>query len=181
MNSAPPANGFTLTDMLAAMLILGLALAGLGQGMFALARLQGATNRTAQAASQARAADAALDRLLGAASPEGLAGDARSLTAPCNPSECSIRLEEPSGAAPILHLDARGATLTITLPQGAAPRLVFLSDGGPVSAWPTPNRRLMGVQIEGADGRVLAYHRIWRQQSLDCAFDPVSRRCPTSP
>lgn len=179
--SAPSANGFTLIDMLAALLILALAMAGLGQGMYALARLQGATNRNALAASQMRSLDASLDRLLSRTLPDSLAGDAEQLTGSCGAVACSARLETEGDEVQTLLIDSPWGPSALLLPKSGSHRLVYLSDHGPLAEWPIPNRRLVGVQIESADRRVLAYHRIRRHQPLDCALDPVSQSCPTRP
>lgn len=77
MNRGPAANGYSLIDMLAAMLILGLAMVGFGQAMFALARLQGATTRTLEASAEARDAQSALTRLFAAPSATPYAARSR--------------------------------------------------------------------------------------------------------
>lgn len=182
MTRPPTANGYTLIDMLAALMILGLAMVGLGQGMFALARLQGATTRSVESSTEVQNAHSALARLLNdpAATPERLSGDAGELNLGCAPATCRAALTHEDGV-PGLIVRHGSHDAAVRLSGPAPARFSYVLDEGDADVWPIPNRRLVAVQILGADGRVLAYHRLWRQQPLDCAFDPVSRRCPTSP
>lgn len=182
MSLSAPANGYTLIDMLAALFILGLALAGLGQGMFALARLQGATTRTVEASSEIRRAQSALSRLLSvpAATPDRLMGDSGELSFECGAASCHARLNaQADGSRLLVQGENHESDLRLS---GVPPiRFSYVLDEGVSEIWPIPDQRLVAVQIQQADGRVLVYHQLWRQQPLDCAYDPVSRRCPTSP
>lgn len=182
MSQGAPANGYTLIDMLAALFILGLAMAGLGQGMFALARLQGATTRTVEASSEIRRAQSALSRLLSApmATPDRLTGDSSELSFDCDAASCHARLNAEEGGSR-LFVQGESHQSDLRLSGVPATRFSYVMDEGVSQIWPVRDQRLVGVQIQQADGRVIVYHQVWRQQPLDCAYDPVSRRCPTNP
>lgn len=180
-------DGFTLADMLAALLILSLAMAGLGQGLYAMSRLQRAAAETAAQARDLRAISGGLDQLLGGAGPFGaraddFQGQADRLSFTCGQgARCEGRLEIVAGQRRLRIQDA-DAHIRIVAGGPAGTTFRYLGSTGEHDHWPTGQEgRLLAVRLRDIDGALLANHRLWRDQPVECAFDAVRRDCYFEP
>jgi type II secretory pathway pseudopilin PulG len=183
--------GYTTAEALAALAILGLAMAGLTTSMGLIRASQAkARDRVEQTILQ-RTAGQRLERLLSYDPPfssdqnDHFIGDARGFELDCRAGRrCSARFDKDV----LITVTGDGREARSRLPQGAAPRFVYLADGGTSDIWPPSPKpppapalqALSGVMIRG-DGpngeKPLALAKVWRQQRADCEYDLVLQDC----
>jgi len=164
--SRTPDGGFTLTEMLVALLVISLSMAGLLQTVKMVSRYE-------QRLVIARRSAIDVDNFAGKLQAELLAqqplesdtidGDSRSLAYACEagrrtgPHDC--------------HLTAPGGSFT------------YISDEQTSNNWPMPDfkpgevHRLEAVVWQNASGKTLAIVKLPVEQGSDCQFDMISRTC----
>lgn len=183
--------GYTLAEVLAALLIIGLAVGGVGQGVHALGRLQATAARATGESRSLRAADEALQRLLAGRGPfraqaeTGFKGDARGFVFDCGgTASCSAHLVDSRAATRLEVRRADGESRSAALPGGRDARFVYLSLGGASNAWPPQSPQdgqvLNAVALVGSTptGETpLGLTRLWIEQDHVCDFDPVAQAC----
>lgn len=178
-------NGYTVVEVLAATLILGLAFGGLLAGLRAF---QGLQRRSAEHIASGRTSEtaaAAVTRLLAqpsassVAMEDTLAGDTRTVQVCCATPPCTLSVD--AGGIIVLRL---GNTLVRRRLAGVQqPALRYLTTEGVLDRWPPapPVRaRLRGVAIVdtgSASASPIAAARLWSQQPQDCQFDSISAKC----
>ena len=163
--TAPDA-GFTLTEMLVALLIISLSMAGLLAAVKLVSRYDQKLVAARREQRQVGAFAADLQAQLRARQPviDGVVdGDSHALSYPCDaslrtgPHDC--RLSAPEG------------------------ELRYVSRAEALSVWPVPNlkpgetRRLEAVVWRSASGKTLAIVKLPVEQGADCQFDMISRSC----
>lgn len=178
-------DGYTLTEMLAALAILGLAMGGLGLVVSLMARQQLTANRAHMRLVDDRAADRALTHWLAGLDAETLNGDGRSLSASCGLATCSARLEI-DGARAVLILKARsGPARRFRLRQRDV-RFAYADRQGDLAAWPRTDgvdqggseNVLRTVRLAASDVAVpSAVARVWVREPRDCQFDAIIGAC----
>lgn len=185
--------GYTLAETLAALLIIGLAFAGLTEGVRVIGLFQTATARTTKDVAALWTSQNALDQLLRrqgpfrSDDPKRLVGDKTGFSFDCGAkSPCGARLMA-NGHEPLLRVvDSGGEVAVTSLPNVDSASFAY-SDSGQVNAnWPpSPGERrlLKSIFLVGhsALGDVpLATARLWREQEVDCHFDPIAQDCRTA-
>jgi prepilin-type N-terminal cleavage/methylation domain-containing protein len=182
--------GYTLTEVLAAMAVIGLAAGGLSLGMQVLGAQQGNVGAIVLKMQDVRAAEAWLTRRLAehapfrAQAPETLSGGAEGFRFDCNAAApCSAELKAPEGNT-VLTLTGGDAVRRFRLPgDGQTARFVYTGGGHLHAAWPPTGgggRSLASialVQGEGHAASPILNVRIHADQPLDCAFDAVLGDC----
>ena len=183
-------DGYTATEALAALLILGLALSGLLSGLTVIGRVQTATASAVAQSNLLRTSSRALTGLLADRAPilsadaASFVGAATGFRTTCASGPCSVDLVE--GRRLLIR---RGAEeQSIDLPKNDGPYRFLYATSHEISAtWPpgampppAPTRRVLTsvlVVDQAAGDTPLLVSRLWNQQSADCEFDVVIQQC----
>ncbi|WP_168077156.1 hypothetical protein [Caulobacter sp. SSI4214] len=184
-------DGYTAAEALAALAILGLAMAGLTTSMGLIGMGQKKAHAQLEQAVAERAINQRLEGLLALDAPfrsdqaNHLVGDSQSFELDCGgPSRCTARIEDGQ----LRIRDGQGLETTLKLPDGPAPRFVYIGSYNSGGAWPpaplpppAPSwQGLKAVAIQAGSDTVqlpLAVARVWRQQRVDCEYDVVIQDC----
>ena len=188
-------DGYTLAEMLTALVILGLAMAGLVEGMNVIQRTQAsATSRLTQATGLTQA-DRRLDKLFQNKGPfrsddaPGLVGDPAAFQFPCHGGErCGANLVT-QGAKPLLVISGEtGRRDTVALTGVRRPRFAYIGETAQVGQWPPPGQRARQslravVIVAGSDQapETIAAARVWLEQSAGCANNSILDDCRARP
>jgi prepilin-type N-terminal cleavage/methylation domain-containing protein len=179
-------DGYTLTETLAAMAVIGLTMGGVSLGMQVLGAQQSGVGAVAKRTQDARAAETWLEQALadgapfGAHQPARLSGDASGLVFDCDASApCEARLT-PDGDAVTLRLSGGRAAERVVRLAGPRPaRFAYRGLSEALTSWPPAGgvrEPLRSVALlEGQ--QVLLEARVHAEQPVDCAFDPVLKDC----
>jgi prepilin-type N-terminal cleavage/methylation domain-containing protein len=161
-----PDAGFTLTEMLVALLIISLSMAGLLAAVKLVSRYDQRLVAARNEARDVKTFAANLETQLLTRQPiedNRIDGDGKTLGYPC---DASIQ---------------RGVhDCHLSVPQG---ELSFISQGETLNSWPIQNlkpgetRRLEAVIWRSAAGKTLAIVKLPVEQGADCQFDMISRTC----
>lgn len=182
--------GYTATEALAALAILGLAMAGLTSGMQVIGRAQSTTTATLSAAASVRSLATKLDQLWIQRGPfrsndaELFRGDGRHFDLACGMGRCSADIV---GAAVTIS-DVVGGAKTFQLEPYARPEFIYGGSDGVGGVWPPqpppdptkPAQSLQFVAVaDVSSGQVtpLAVSRLWDEQAPNCDFDSVAQDC----
>lgn len=173
--------GYTLAEMMAGLLVLGLAIGGLGQGVRVLARYQGATTAVVERTTSLETVRREMAGMIGSASEAGkLTGTATGFQTPCAPQPCAAVLGREAGEEALI-LTVGGERISLPLPPGGAYRLAYLAADGRHETWPaaeTPADRLRGVGLfAGGDDLPAAYVAVREEQSMRCEYDVIGAAC----
>jgi prepilin-type N-terminal cleavage/methylation domain-containing protein len=182
--------GYTLTETLAAMVVIGLAVGGYSVGMQVLAAQQGAVAAAVLKVQAPRAAQAWLERRLeehGAyrtqetAAFSGSADGFRFACAAAAP--CTLDLVDGPAGQRLRVFRGEGPPVLYRLPGAEAARFVYRGAGEDLPSWPPGDgtrqslRAVALLQGEGTAERTVFQARLRTEQPLDCAFDPVIQDC----
>lgn len=181
-------DGYTLVEMLAALAILGLALAGMAESVHALMLVQTSSARSISDREATERVRRGLLHLVSGQGPfrskdaSGLSGDRTALGFTCGDgSRCGARLTA-DGAGARLDLWGPGGwrdAVALRVPGGG--RFAYGDADGFSQTWPPSTeqaRRLTGIAVVSATGaEPIALVRLWRDQGLDCQFDPILEDC----
>lgn len=182
MSPSPSANGYTLVEMLAALLVLALAMTALTQATRTFAQTGRRASVTISRVDSARSIETFLNRQLGpgpfASAGDGseamLQGEGQRVLYDCGVAQAcelairdrpSPRLEDKEGRS--VPLPAPGLRFRYISAGAAEPAFPRDGDGG----------RLDGIALVDPHGAAVAVWRTTAQQSATCAFDDVSHRC----
>lgn len=178
--------GYTLSETLAAMAVLGLGIGGFSLGMQVIGGQQLAVSGEVAGLQAARAARFALEQALAdgapfrAYQPAQLTGDAAGFRFACGAAACEARLAD---GAMELSRDGEKAR-RYRLPSTAPARFVYRGAAGSVGgAWPSAaagREALRSVSLvqDGADGEAVVFDaRVWAEQPRACTFDSVLGDC----
>jgi len=187
-------NGYTLAETMAALVMIGLAIGGLGQATFLIGRLNRAAGADIAAGQRLGAAQRALDGLLSHAGPfhpdddAGFSGQARSLAFPCGDGGiCGAELA-PGRDQTALIVRRKGRAVAAR-PLGAVPniRFVYRDAAGAHDTWPAGESLVDGAKLtletvsvvsgRGDPGEPLAVSRLWARQAAACQFDAIAGDC----
>lgn len=187
--------GYTAAEALAALSILGLAMAGLTTSMTLIGKGQLKARQQLEQSMRERAVDQRLERLLGRGAPfrsdqpSHLLGDEQRLELDCGgPARCVLRIDDGR----LMVRDHDGRETSLRLPAGETPKLRYLGSYSESNVWPpaampppAPTwQSLDGVAIIGkvdAQEKPLAVAKVWRQQRVDCEYDVVIQDCRAAP
>lgn len=183
-------DGYTLSDTLAALLIIGLAMGGAAAGLHVMARQQAATEAAVFEASGAQRARLALDQMLAGQGPFRTR-DAGAFTGtpsgfsflcPSHPP-CAAAIE---GAPPntVLAFSEGGVRLkTIRVSKAGGLSFAYVGSQASGQTWPpaapgAQTLRQIALLAAGPAGAIpIAHVDLWSEHPLDCAFDVVSQDC----
>jgi type II secretory pathway pseudopilin PulG len=183
--------GYTAAEALAALAILGLAMAGLTTSMQLITAGQAKARARLEQSMFERAVDQRLEALLARDAPfrsdqtSHLFGDRQSLDVDCgNGQRCSARIED--GDLKIRSAD--GDEKSYRLPEGDDPHFVYIGSYSTSDIWPSaalpppaPSWQTLGavmIQSMSQDQqKPLVVAKVWRQQRADCEYDVVIQDC----
>jgi len=182
--------GYTLTETLAAMAVIGLAMGGLSLGMQVLGGQQGAVGATVLKAQEVRAAQAWLEGRLADHGPYRaheagrLAGTADTVAFDCGAAaDCVLSFEYHERGRRLKVFRGQGEPVSYRLPTRGPTRFVYRGAGEIELAWPPVGGTRQALRsislLQGEPGREAAVFeaRVWTEQPLDCAYDPVIEDC----
>ena len=182
----PGERGYTLAEMLAALLIVSLAMGGVMQASYMLERQQRTTLANTRTLDSSRQMIARFRHVLAiyrvpAEGQPDLDGSAKAFAFPCGNGNCGAQLEGDAQAQELrLNTPAEEVYQLETLRN---PHFVYVAQGGEDDSWPlasssvNPLRAVLLV-AEGVGGDLpVATARVWRQEPLGCAFDAIARAC----
>jgi len=174
-------DGYTLSDALAALLMIGLAMTGLTYATLVLNQAQKASVSQAMHAADLGRGQRMLRDVLASGPASELAGDGAGFTLPCAGGPCRAHLDSESRSLVVTVSGEPEHALSI--PHGA--RLAYVGEHGVTAAWPPAGARdhLRGVALvqPGPDTPPLLYAPARLDQSATCAFDAVALTCRSSP
>jgi prepilin-type N-terminal cleavage/methylation domain-containing protein len=183
-------DGYTLVEMLAALIMISLAIGGLLQGMRVIGRIQDSAGRSVMATREQRTAQEGLDRLVASQGPffsddlQGFTGSLTQFSFDCGRNvTCGARLTPQNGLTR-LDIVRDGVTrFSATLPRGGPAGFTYVGERTTGSAWPpltTRSERLNKVMLtlQRLDGLVpVASVRLWLEQKRTCQFDAIAQAC----
>lgn len=175
--------GYTLTDTLAGLAILGLGLGAATGGLGVLTHTQLATSTLASQTHAMARAQTRLDALLAAQGPfrdrdNAFDGREQHLSFDCAPATCGAAITISQGASRLRIIDHDVTEIIVFRGKTAGFRYVAAGAQGP--SWPTfadRPQRLEAIAIVDQGEQPLTMSRLWRDQDVDCAFDPISQDC----
>lgn len=186
-------DGYTLAETMAALVMIGLAIGGLGQATYLIGRLNRATGVQVAVDRHMGVAQRTLDGLLAQAGPfrprddNGFKGRGASFVFPCDQgSLCGAELV--AGREQTTLVIQRGGRAMASRPLGRLrhPRFAYRDAKGLHDAWPTgegPDDDRLTLDavalVEGDDAapRPVAVAVVWAQQGAACQFDSISGDC----
>jgi prepilin-type N-terminal cleavage/methylation domain-containing protein len=174
-------DGYTLVEMLVAMLIIGLAIGGVTESTRVLALIQNRATRMSDAATSTHAAEESLAALFARQGPfrsdvpTSLVGQPRRLTFPCQGRICGAALRDVADGS-ALDLNLSGARVRHVMLTGLrALTFNYVDAKSTGQAWPPANpsdwRLLRAVSISSnaaGDPIPLAMARLWIEQPAAC-------------
>jgi type II secretory pathway component PulJ len=180
-------DGYTMTDTLVALAILGLAISGLTVGLGVLARLQWMTEgSTADARAIARASGL-LDQLLAAAGPfsnrdQRFQGEADQFSFECQqPQPCRGQLDATGQQTRLTVWGSDGVERRVAFRGNNALRFAYFGSQTEGPLWPQvtdQRQRLQGLAIvDTTHDRTVATAKLWKDQPAVCEFDVISQEC----
>jgi prepilin-type N-terminal cleavage/methylation domain-containing protein len=184
-------DGYTLAEMLVALVIIGLTIGGMTQGVHAIGRLQGMTGRVLADGRNFNRVGVGLDQLVEdrgpySSTPSSLFyGVASGFSFACdNPAPCGAVLTPAKGGVDLRVVEPDGSSRVFALPGVQSAHFTYAGTRtyGPVwpAASPEPQTlRTIGLVATTADGgdAPIASVRLWPEQGLDCEFDAITRVC----
>lgn len=183
--------GYTLAETLAALLIIGLAFAGLAEATRVIGLFQSSTSRTIASGASQRAVQASLDRLLAGAGPfrsddrRAFSGDDHGFRFDCDrPSPCGASVIPHGDDVNLSVVAADGHVATTIIHAGADAAFSYEGERGRYGTWPpaaaTTRERLRSILLvrnTGGSETPLAIMRLWKEQETHCQFDPIAEDC----
>ena len=182
-------DGYTLAEMLAALVIIGLAVEGLAECVRALRLTQAGAARTVAETQTLGRARRGLVRVLDGQGPfksgdrAGLKGGATGFDFECKGGgRCGVQLMASRNGMALVMEGENGWRDVEPLPGVGQARLVYVTPQGRLDVWPVdgPARTLTSVSLEAqshAGPYPLMAARVWSEQVRDCAFDPIIDDC----
>ncbi|WP_271065635.1 prepilin-type N-terminal cleavage/methylation domain-containing protein [Caulobacter sp. NIBR1757] len=177
--------GFTLTEMLVALLVLGLAMAAIAQATRVQAGLSKRVLSATDKVSRARAVDSFLRHALGAGpysgatssvEPSARGGESLLVFACAEAASCTLQITDHPRPRLIL---AGPETRVISLPRAGLSFRYLTADQPPARHYPAPGSAsgLLGIAIVSDYGERIAATNFSAQQASDCAYDDSNHRC----
>jgi len=170
-------DGYTLAEMLGALLMIGLALTGLAQGLRVIGVLQTSTAASMAEERGLRTAETRLTALVTEGRPGSFKGSSSAVSFDCGGADRCAALITSAGLE-LREGGRRQSAFSFSVLDGA--RLVY--DGAAssgLSAWPPegPRQSLRAIRLVAKDDTPLLVAPVWREQSGACAFDPIAQEC----
>jgi prepilin-type N-terminal cleavage/methylation domain-containing protein len=185
-------HGYTLAEMLAALVIIGLAITGLAEAFRALRLTQaGAARAVAEERSLVRARRG-LERVLQGEGPfknddpAGLKGGASGFVFDCRGGgRCGARIVGSTAGVDLVFEGEHGWRDVARLDNVHELSFSYQSGRGPSGDWPPKGlaRTLSAVSLDkgpSEGGGPLLAAPVWSEQAKACAFDPIIQDCRTA-
>lgn len=178
--------GYVLSDTLAGLAIIGLAMGGMLAGVTLLAQVQGRTDREIARIAELKRASVALGDLLGRAGPfrtrdSHFDGAPQAFDFACGTQRCGARLETVEDKLLLQVTRASGELEAISLRDVQAAHFTYVGGITAGDTWPRPTARpdrLRQVTLVDASGEtLLAQAALPVDQPMICEFDVVSQDC----
>lgn len=182
--------GYTLTETLAAMAVISMAIGGYALGVQVISGEQGAVGATVRNAQATRAAQTWLERRFAerapyrAADADRFSGSADSFHFDCGgPAPCDVEVKAGESGRSLTIFKGAGEPIVFRLPTAEPARFVYRGSGEGLSTWPPASgahEALASVSLlqgEGVHQRALFEARIRLEQPLDCRFDTITQDC----
>jgi len=185
--------GYTLVEMLVALIIVGLAISGLSAGMGLLGRLQSTDAQAVFHFNAMHSAQLGIESLFTGRGPvrsvdePGLVGDATAFRMPCGPeAACQAQLtRDPQGRGRLVLSTGQGQPQTVDLHEPGPLSFSYVDEAGPEPVWPPiagGRHALRAVAVMRgpsalAGQPVVLEARVWSEHPADCAFDVALRDC----
>lgn len=184
--------GYTLTEMLAALIMISLATGGLIEGVHVVGQIQAQAGRAVGEGRAVRAAQSSLERLLEGQGPFDVGGRPQfngsrtGFTFDCaSPRPCAAAVAPAPGGARLTLTAAGGTVSQSRLPvSSAGVGFVYGGGQGASETWPPPKsgrQNLRSVRLKDAAGATLADVRLWSEQPRRCEFDVIAQACRSVP
>ena len=184
-------DGYTLVEMLAALVIIGLAIGGLTQAVRVIGLTQGAAVRAMGEARQLRAAQEGLSRLaerqgpFASDQPAAASGTASGFSFGCGAAAaCGVAVTSSGRGARIALTKPSGPVASIELAGASGANLIYGGDQSVGETWPPRSQQrqvLRWIGLTGGAGDApLASGRLWREEAPDCVFDVIAQACRAS-
>jgi hypothetical protein len=185
-------DGYTLAETMAAVVMIGLAIGGLGQATYLIGRLNHAASAQVAVGRHLSGAQRALDGLLTQAGPfqsrdnEGFKGRGASFTFPCGQGSCGAELLAGSDQTILVVQRGGHATASRSLGRLRRPHFAYRDASGLHEVWPASDalddnkltlETVALVEGRGDAPRPLAVAAVWVQQTAACQFDSISGDC----
>jgi hypothetical protein len=186
--------GYTATEALAALAIIGLAMGGLTSGLMVVGRAQSAATTTLARADGIRTANHRLTQLFAEKGPfrsdrpNDFEGDSSAFSFDCGARRCGARIEGQT----LIVTGGDGVSAAVKLPVKATAGFIYggsLGAGGvwppvplppPALQWQVLQYVAISDSTSGRGGPIAVSH-LWSQQSPTCDFDTITQDCrPTS-
>jgi prepilin-type N-terminal cleavage/methylation domain-containing protein len=182
--------GYTMVEMLAALVMIGLAVSGLTIAAAQLGRLQGTARGDAIGAARESRLSTAFAGLLERAGPfrtdaaSTFKGDADAFSFSCGDKTCGGEVVRAKDGLSLVLRRPSGLSETYALGKERSLAFEYEDEGGTQDSWPpsaTPSPRTLHaialVRQRLGEDTPLVEARIWTEQPADCAFDSISRSC----
>lgn len=181
-STAEPAAGYTLAEVLAAIMVLGLTLGLAVEGARLITNIQGRVTTTVADMRTLRTVERALVDVLPSLDNEraSFSGDGEQFSYDCSEATCGVSLL-PGRDKAALRLWRGKAAHVYELPTKEPAKLVYETTDGRYDQWPLPDRAMVlrGVAVvtatRGTNPIVVA--RPWIEQSKTCEFDMIAKAC----
>lgn len=186
-------DGYTLAETMAALVMIGLAIGGLGQATYVIGRLNRAAGDQVAVARRVAGAQRALGDLLAQAGPfrarddAGFNGHGASFAFPCDQGRrCGAELVAGRDQTTLVIQRGGRATASRALGRLDDPRFAYRDAAGLHDVWPSADdpedrgRTLEAIALVTGPGdapRPMAVASVWAQQAADCQFDSISGEC----
>ena len=187
--------GYTLSEMLAALVMIGLAVGGLTQGVQVIGLIQSAGAHALAESRALRRSQAIIDSLLEGRGPfatdtgRRLVGTARGFQFDCDRATPCTAEVGPLGQGVQLVVEENDRIATVLLPTGIdTARFSYGGAWGRADTWPPTEVvgrvTLSWVALTGRRGSVelgadvpLVLSRLWTEQPRHCVFDAIALAC----
>ena len=179
-------DGYTLLEMLAALMIIGLAFSGLSESAQVLGRMQSDAGRTANRARSGASVQRAMSRLMIDRGPflstsaERFSGGPGQFTFDCGAGQCGARVQRTGAVARLVISREGGLVSSEAISPGA--HFVYVDAQGPAAFWPAtvgPPEALRSISLvdDAKNGFPVATVKLSIDEAPGCVFDIVAQAC----
>lgn len=182
--------GYTLTETLAALAVIGLAMGGLSLGLQVIGRLQLQASQGVAKDHELRASQSLVDGLLLAGAPfrshepDRFVGTGEGFRFACGaPEPCEVRLRRVGPHEQLRIQPPSGDPMEFDVGAAGEAKFVYQGSAGASDTWPpqAPERQSLKavslIRTSSAGEAILLSARLWLEQPAPCAYDAVLRDC----